>query len=315
MKNGILKITAFFLLLLAGGFAPAHAQVEWFPIGATWYYQFGNAGWNERLLPTLTVEKDTVIDGRNARVVRSAETEDIVYENDGRVYYYFQGKFRKIFDFNVNVGDTVEFEFRTVNRNVSEWNLDTTIVLPMLIEEVSTRIIDGMELREISAYYVYEGVNSAWAFHHFYIEKIGVEFSSIQHGIFPVAPGWVIKPEDDTRLRCYRDNNIEHIADWWARRGLPCDYNPHSSIRQPETNQDIVLHPNPVQNVLTISAKTEILQEVNISIHDATGKVVFEKNAHLPFELNVEHLQSGIYFVRIFDESTKRLTSNKFIKK
>jgi|GEM_PF-2379824 len=322
------NIILILLLSLSIGFVTAHDKVEWFPIGATWHYQFRDGGWGMNLqLRTFVVEKDTVIDGKNARVIRGENIEHIVYENNGRVYYYFQGKYRKIFDFSVGIGDIVEFEFKTIKDlpdcypvdcwDHSTFDLDTTIVLPMQIERISTRIIDGVELREILASYFYEGTYYAWQFQHHYIEKIGVDYSFNQRGIFPVMPSWGIALWDATRLRCYRDDDIEYITNWWISfgEGRPCDYDPTSSVRQPETNQDIVLFPNPAQNILTISAKTEILQKVNISIHDVTGKVVFEKNAHLPFELNVEHLQSGVYFIRIFDEGTRRLSSKKFIKK
>ena len=307
------KLITAFLLVFTGGLVMAHAQVEWFPIGATWHYQFGTSGWIEERLRTFTVEKDTVVNGKNARVIRGENHVDVVHEEDGRVYYYFQGRFRKIFDFNVNVGDTIEFEFKTTT-DISPY-LDTTIVLPMLIEKVSTRIIDSVELREITAFTIPDPTSTLHHV-HVYIEKIGVEYATIQEGIFPVMPGWGVPTVYATVLRCYQDGDIEYILDWWARRGLPCDYDFFSSsIKQKEIDQDIVLYPNPVQSVLTVSSKTEHLRKVTISIHNAAGKVVFEREGLLPYELNVEYLQSGIYFIRIFDENLGRLTANKFIKK
>ena len=118
------------LLILAIGFSycnkngekpeePEEPKIKWFPIGATWCYKFNGHPYTRQAV--YTVEKDTVVDGIVCQIIRSENSIDIVYEENGRVYYYYNNKFRKIYDFNVNVGDIVEFEF------ISRF-LDTTLV-------------------------------------------------------------------------------------------------------------------------------------------------------------------------------------------
>jgi len=289
--------------------SPAYSQIEWFPIGAKWYYHSVINDYGGIYLDLLTVEKDTIVDGKTCRLIRGKNTEDIVYEEDGRVYYHFNDKFRKIYDFNVNEGDIVEFEFKTKNEVTY---LDTTIVLPMQIESISTRIIDGVELREISAFYVYLETRLYWDYKHIYLEKIGVEYPPIQEGLFPVLPGWVTA-EGYTLLRCYHDPNIEYIMDWWAVENKACDYQP-SSIEKTDINRDVILFPNPVQKTLVVSGEIGNAQKLTIAIYNILGKVVFEKKEYIPCELNIEHLSSGVYFIQIFDENMKSLISKKIIK-
>jgi len=201
-----------------GGKGNSLTEDKCFPIGAKWYYQHDN----EDLVSVelFVVEKDTILDGKNCQLVRSKNSEDIVYEEDGSVYYYFENKFRKIYDFNVNVGDVVEFEFKTRTKT----NRDTTMILPCKIEKITARIIDGVELKEVSAFYAYDTEPYYWDYWHIYIEQIGVESPNLKNGVFPAYPNFVTIPENITRLRCYHDDNIEYITDWWAEQGKPCDY-------------------------------------------------------------------------------------------
>ena len=298
----ILKFTIFFVTLMVRS-ATAHSQTEWFPIGAKWCYEHWIEAVGPKTRDLFTVEKDTLVDGKTCRIIRGETCNDIVFEENSRVYYYFNGKFRKIYDFNVNVGDVVEFEFKTSSASSSI--LDTTIILPMQIESISTRIIDGVELREVSAFYIYSDGIYYWDYKHVYLEKIGVEYPymQIRTGIFPSHPGWASLPSSD-ELLWYQDHDIT--------MGDLCDcQSPPSSTEIKIDPFDLTLFPNPVKNTLHIFGET---QKVSIVLFDAMGKFVFEKKKNLPCELNVEHLLPGIYFIRIVDENTKRITTNKFVK-
>ena len=303
---------ATILLILAGKTTVAYSQTEWFPIGAKWCYEIWRFQPERGTYFLFTVEKDTVVDGKNCRVIRGENSLDIVYEEEGRIYYYFNGKFRKIYDFNAKVGDTVEFEFKT--QSPSSSSLDTTIVLPFRIESIPTKIIDGVELREVRTNFVHDGTKGSVYTQHIYIEKIGVVHPyiiSCDGGPFPVMPNLPTTADHVTRLQWYQDHDIEYIG----VQGLdsPCDCKPPpANITQKENiPHDVIVFPNPVQEVLTISGEA---RTVAITIYDVTGRVVLEKKELLPYEINVEHLLSGIYFIRILDEHTQKLITKKFIK-
>ena len=137
-----------------------HSQREWFPIGAEWHFEWGHE-WSH-LFPSsvwpvhryYVVEKDTVVEGKTCRLIRDGENnKEIVYEENGCVYYYFNDKFRKIYDMTVNEGDVVEFEFKTLSKYSSNMLLDTTITVPCRIEKISSKIVDGVELKVIRSSY------------------------------------------------------------------------------------------------------------------------------------------------------------------
>jgi hypothetical protein len=202
-------VALFFTMQGCENLSPNAQENDDWTSGAKWIYKYSGQGEKQFV---FTVEKDTVIDGKSCRIIRGENSKDIVYEENGRVYYYFDNKFRKIYDFNVNVGDIVEFEFKT--KDAEATHLNTTMVLPFRIERISTVIIDGVELREIAAFYAYDG-DYYWDYRHVYLEKMGIE-SLGRHleGIFPVCPDCVVPAIHQTRLLWYKDTDIEYIGDW-----------------------------------------------------------------------------------------------------
>lgn len=302
------------LLIFAVASGVMCAQPLQFPVGATWHYESVTDLTKPPIYRSFTVEKDTVVAGKNARFIRdNYNNSDIVYEENGCVYYYFKDKFRKIYDFNVNVGDTVEFEFLTYTHQSSD--LDTTLVLRYKIEKIQTKNIEGADLKEISTVYVGSNPHQYGLIQYVYLEKIGVEHPHIlDGGLFTVCPDKATIPENITRLRCYHDTEIDHIADWWAEENKPCDYDYTASVvSATHEKNSIDLYPNPAKDKLTLSG-SQYTQDLQIILYDVKGNFIFEKKVRLPYELNIEHLPTGTYFILFFDENAKCLTSNKLIK-
>ena len=307
-----------------------HSQKEWFPIGAEWYYEWGNS--MNSFMPIYKrqyfVEKDTVIEGKTCRIINGENnqymgiTKYIVYEENGIVYYYFNNGFRKIYDFSVNEGDTVEFEFlASVNYTSSE--LDTTLIVPCLIEKITSKFVNGIELKEVhascsSTIYVYLG---SWyplpVFGNYqYLEKVGCESPGKAHeGFIPfiVNMGIALLPEETYRFRCYHDAEIDYMADWWKLQNKPCDYEfrvSNSTIDY--SKKAIKVYPNPVIDRLTVSGEAGQTRKVTIVLYDAVGRVVMEKKEHLPCELFTGEMPQGIYYINIFDDTL--LLTSKIIK-
>ena len=61
--------------------------------------------------------------------------------------------------------------------------------------------------------------------------------------------------------------------------------------------QNLVLYPNPVQDKLFIDSPNMSLEQVNI--YDLSGKMVFEQKGVSNDNLDVSHLQSGVYILKI----------------
>ena len=184
----------------------------WFAKGANWaYYDLQSRGYE-----LLTVKKDTIVEGKRCKIISGVNSKDIVYEENGKVYYYFQNRFRKIYDFNVQVGDVVEFEFMTndaVDTEDGNAVMNTTIVLPCLIDSISSKYIDGLDLKEIFAVYTYTGSDERlnFEYRYVYLEKIGAENhnNNLRNGIFPVCPEQVIS-SGHLWYYWYKDHDIEY---------------------------------------------------------------------------------------------------------
>jgi len=72
---------------------------------------------------------------------------------------------------------------------------------------------------------------------------------------------------------------------------------------------DIVLYPNPTQDVLFIASETAVIEE--IAIYDLNGQLVLEEAEDLS-KVNVSKFQAGLYFVEITSEEGRAI--QKFIK-
>ena len=310
----------FFYLLLLFLFLDVHSQTEWFPIGAEWYFEWAWPFSNDYQVFSrrYIVEKDTVVEGKTCRLISSETGKDILYEENGIVYYYFNNKFRKIYDFTVKEGDVVDFEFKA-----SYWPYDrmwdSTMIVSCTIDRIFSKFIDGVELKEIHTSYAvdYELEPDYWLSalgKYIYIEKVGIErpvYQAIRGDEFipyiSFSPTWTYH-----LLRCYHDSDIEYITDWWQSQNKPCDYDMVSNIFIDNMNEEIKIYPNPANDRLTISVASGITRAATIVLYDTTGKIVFEKKELIPCDIHIGHLASGVYYVHILDDAV--LLTSKFIK-
>ena len=61
--------------------------------------------------------------------------------------------------------------------------------------------------------------------------------------------------------------------------------------------QDLVIYPNPVKDRLFIESPNMALEQVNI--YDLSGRLVFEQKNIFDDNLNISHLESGVYILKI----------------
>lgn len=289
---------------------PSNNQNEWFPIGAEWFYESGNEldPKSLQVVEHYFVEKDTVVEGKSCRIIRSSGTKDFMFEENGRVYYYFKGKFRKIYDFSVNVNNIVNLELKADLNN--DFTLDSTVVIPCTIEKIDTVYSGNVSLKRVTARYS----TSFGLGIYIYIEKAGCEFPGmfIKDFVPYLIPGLVYIPESYRRLRCYHDKYFDFITDWWHSKNLPCDkyYEPQAVITP---KYYIEISPNPVTNSIILTS-TDRINDVSIVFFNTIGQVVFEIMNGIPCEIDLSSLKQGVYQILLFKNGTF-LYSNKFVKK
>lgn len=87
------------------------------------------------------------------------------------------------------------------------------------------------------------------------------------------------------------------------------------NITEPITfNQDVILYPNPVRDLLNIKLNRNFNQEVSVEIVNLNGSIMLKEyfvNTQSIIQLNLNQLPTGLYFIRITEKNniiTKRIT-------
>ncbi len=84
-------------------------------------------------------------------------------------------------------------------------------------------------------------------------------------------------------------------------------------INQAEVKPSYKLYPNPVGNILEITASAE--GEKSFSVFNVIGQKVFEGSSAMQyFTINTSNLNSGVYNITIKENSTGNLNTMKFVK-
>ena len=81
-------------------YSSSYSQNQWATIGTQWYYcrpylPLSNPFYDFEL---FKVVKDTILQGKNCRLIKSDSSTEIQYREDGKVYYWFLNKFNLIYN-------------------------------------------------------------------------------------------------------------------------------------------------------------------------------------------------------------------------
>ena len=134
---------------------------------------------------TFHKDEDTVINNTAAKLivvnaveydgVESARDSLFMYESDSRVYLWNGSEFRLMYDFSLNVGDTLITD------------IDTTSCAPLIVDSIFNRILDGQNLKvQHLSYEILNLPNGERSIGMMeIIEKIGIEAQFI---FYPTCP-------------------------------------------------------------------------------------------------------------------------------
>ncbi|SDI02904.1 Por secretion system C-terminal sorting domain-containing protein [Winogradskyella thalassocola] len=76
-----------------------------------------------------------------------------------------------------------------------------------------------------------------------------------------------------------------------------------------EFNNDFTIYPNPAKQVVTIKLKNASIGNTSVEIIDVQGKLILQNEIIETLQLNIENLESGLYFVKL------KANNNQLIKK
>lgn len=305
-----------FLLFLAFGFTLHAQEAEYTPMFGeqyTGWYQYADlseAGGKTTL--KMYVDGDTTVAGQTYYKL----VNDWYYASEDSTYTQMIGFFREdvterkvyslnsptaienetiYYDFSKDVGDTLRLgsdggTILVVDSITNSVNLcDGTI-------EVNSRVFYLSNVNDEEAAIIWvEGVGSIAGLQAYYY---GVDCDSLDEAM-------ICKVTDNEII--YHFGGIEGFEE--------CAFEVETSNQQLPEELSLRIYPNPVQTDLRISGDPSELGNARYRIFSMTGKML--KTGYLDYNretsLDVSTLQSGAYFIEIYNASKNLLTNKKFV--
>lgn len=229
---------------------PLQAQndgVEWAPLGATWHYEVRYPFSPVVNCLAMEVIKDTIIDGITARFIEgklyqfekdtipATDVYDqgniILHQKGDSIYYYRENKFELLYDFSLEVGDTMDI----VTPAPYDLNYVSDTMIQMVVDSVGEVVVGNDTLRK-QVFRMLRKFDSNYGFGGTHIEKIGnlyflLPVDDLLCDVFCPLP-----------LRCYQDSSL-----FYKQWEVDCDAtylmtSTQNNISLPE----IHLYPNPI---------------------------------------------------------------------
>jgi hypothetical protein len=307
MKTNKLGLMTIVILFLTGLQMQGQEYTEFAPVGVEWYYTYTSSD-PLASCSKYRVEKDTLIDESLCKmVIRSLDRyndyynnlDTIIFKQDGgKIYYYCNGQFNLIYNYDVRISEEVVFTFRKYDM---EENTVSLAPVKCTVKDIQQIEINGRQYKQFFTT-IDTSFGDAWFFssdHNYnYIEQIGHP-DVFMEGLKTVINLGVYT----TELRCYIEETFHYITTWWQKYNLPCDtlvYNNGPGNITPmrvNTNQ-VVIYPNPVQDELHLLCH-ESQNPVSGEIFSLTGQSLIRFNIENQNKVvNVHNLSSGIYFLK-----------------
>jgi hypothetical protein len=187
-----------------------------------------------------------------------------------------------IYNFNLQIGDSVKYDFGSGDNYLFVTNLDSTI-------------IDGSYHKR---FFFSEptGSNAFTILNEIWIEGIG----SIHGPLFPINPTmFSTEIPDSMNLTCYKINGS---IIWNNPNYNDCFINIVLSVNDlQETQWNIFTYPNPVTNELRIELPKSVKENFEISIFDLEGKLINKnfENRNGQITIDTRTLKNKYYILQV----------------
>lgn len=309
MKKTFVLIVMQFALIISLSLKAQTQSYEYIPIVKEglqiWttdreYGQYNEQYSYERLALT---EQDTIIDGKSYKKLYSFTEREFdietatfvcgIRENENKqvfvASYHNQQEFL-LYDFSLTEGDSILAESN------GEYDLYFNVT------DVDTIDYNGVERRKITLQFY----NYAWVT---WIEGIGnIEGLLMDWRSYIMA----MDPMPNVRLRCYEHNEECLYSDFSFNESIYDCYTPlYTGLEENETQNNILLYPNPAKERLYINTSIPIKQ---MTICNLLGQEIQKyNNLETTSSIDISGLNEGVYFVKIYTE--KVVLSKKIVVK
>lgn len=308
MKKTFVLIVMQFALIISLSLKAQTQSYEYIPIVKEglqiWttdqkYGQYNEQYSYERLALT---EEDTIIDGKSYKKLYSFTEREFdietatfvcgIRENENKqvfvASYHNQQEFL-LYDFSLTEGDSILAESN------GEYDLYFNVT------DVDTIDYNGVERRKITLQFY----NYAWVT---WIEGIGnIEGLLMDWRSYTMA----MDPMPNVRLRCYEHNEECLYSDFSFNESIYDCYTPlYTGLEENETQNNILLYPNPAKERLYINTSIPIKQ---MTICNLLGQEIQKyNNLETTSSIDIRGLKEGVYFVKLSTE--KGVYATKIIK-
>ena len=289
---------SFFIVLFLNA---AIAQNEFGAVGSYWQYSFephngSGGGWT-----SITIEKDTTINGeafkkyRRKHYYKSFMDPAIETTNIGFLQIKNDSVFNEvglILDFDMNLSDSLYVKYAGGN-----------IDIQLAIDSITVEQIGGFEYRKWHGQKIcIEGPNGTEPYESFTIlETVGQidnEFLFWNTDNCSIGGGL-------NKFSCYKNGAFTYPL------GVECKELVFTSTKNLSIENSIEIFPNPANDLLNVKFKNS--KAKTISILNLEGRELFRKKVNNQLiELEVNGLEKGIYFLKI--RMDEKVLARKFVK-
>lgn len=275
------------------------AQNEFGAVGSYWMYTHIPHSTPNSGETMISVEKDTLIDGKTYKILRKTfvhyinspygppQTGDIRYglmriENDS----VFIGDNELILDFSMALEDSLL--------------VNGIAPIQMIVDSISSEIVDGITYKKWYGQKLCLVDGQSYSYETYTIlEHIG----QIDDYLFWNTDNCSIGG-DHNIFKCYKNGDFTYP---------PTENCAPLLISTTQVNHipGLELFPNPVENILNINIKDFAIKEV--AVFDINGKEVLRKtNNTKNLQISTTDLQKGTYLIQI--QTKDEMTTRKFVK-
>lgn len=260
---------------------------------SAWFYTGDNPSCTDEPIIMITVARSVVIGDKLCRVLSVSiddviypESEVAVYYKDKRMYFYEDEEWKILYDFNLNVGDTLDYQYSEINGYYYN-PFDTTYKYQIVVYKVDTVFANnGHPLRML-----FTRLTSEQGFEEG--ENVSVEDMGSIYTLFGLQ-GTVITEGCYQFLRCF--SNGDYL---YQLRDL-CG--PSSTLQ--ETSSSLQMIPNPGNDVINISLPDGVQFPISYQVFSMTGqKLIDGTSSSLSFDIHVGAIPSATYLIRCSDNN------------
>lgn len=286
-----MSITRLCTLVLAILSCCSYAQTTWPSPNATWYYDAGYTGIPISNFYTASTTGDTVLAGRQARVVTYSDGREAYFRNSGDAYYFYHDTaYYPYFNFSLPVGDTGTYYIYDVVYDQPTQLLDTVVIARQIRHDsTQPRILTSGDT--LWKYYCSDVSDSvAGTFYPLtYNPLSGYEGTTIVPFVSMAMVG------TPPFMRCYEDNQLAYKTEQWENSGLACDFRDPANVDELTSRPILRVFPNPVRYYVRITlSRAERIRHVRL--YSSTGQLLLDT---VEPELYVGHLPNGTYLLTI----------------